>query len=270
MELRTVACEALVMAALLGTGAAAAEEPRLNVYNWSDYIAPDTIPKFEAESGIGVTYDVYDANEVLEAKLLAGRSGYDIVVPSASPFMARQNAAGVYRTLDKAKLSNWQDLDPRILELVAPADPGNAHGVPYPWSDTGIGYNEAQVRLALGETAPVDSLALIFDPAVAAKLAGCGISLLDTPQEVFPAVLAYLGLDPKSRDLGDLDKAFAALEKIRPYIRKFHSSQYINDLANGDLCVALGYSGDVVQARNRRARPAMRWRSSSGCRKRRR
>jgi putrescine transport system substrate-binding protein len=183
--------------------------------------------------------------------LLAGRSGYDIVVPSASPFMARQIAAGAYRALDKARLPDWHNLDPRILELVAPADPGNAHGVPYLWSDTGIGYNEAQVHLALGEAAPVDSLALIFDPAIASKLAVCGISLLDTPQEVFPAVLAYLGLDPKSRDLGDLDKALAALEKIRPYIRKFHSSQYINDLANGDLCVALGYSGDVVQARNR-------------------
>jgi putrescine transport system substrate-binding protein len=251
MELRWVTCRVLVIAALISTGAAAAEEARLNVYNWSDYIAPDTIPKFEAESGIRVTYDVYDANEVLEAKLLAGHSGYDIVVPSASPFMARQIAAKVYQTLDRAKLSNWQNLDPRVLEAVAPADPGNAHGVPYLWSDTGIGYNEAQVHSALGDAAPVDSLALIFDPALAAKLASCGISLLDTPQEVFPAVLAYLGLDPKSRDVGDLEKAFAVLEKIRPYIRKFHSSQYINDLANGDLCVVLGYSGDVVQARNR-------------------
>ena len=251
MALPSVGSSILVFAALLGAGVAAAEEPQLNVYNWSDYIAPDTIPKFETETGIKVTYDVYDANEVLEAKLLAGRSGYDVVVPSASPFMARQITAGVYRALDKARLPNWKNLDPRILELVAAADPGNAHGVPYLWSDTGIGYNETQVRAALGETAPVESLALIFDPAIAAKLAACGISLLDTPQEVFPAMLAYLGLDPKSRDLGDLDKAYAALEKIRPYIRKFHSSQYINDLANGDLCAVLGYSGDVVQARNR-------------------
>jgi putrescine transport system substrate-binding protein len=241
----------MAAAVIAASPATAAEEPSLNVYNWSDYIAPDTIPKFEAESGIKVTYDVYDGNEVLEAKLLSGRSGYDIVVPSASPFMARQIAANVYRMLDKARLPNWRNLDPHILELVAAADPGNAHGVPYLWSDTGIGYNEAQMRAALGDAAPVDSLALIFDPAVAKKLAPCGVSLLDTPQEVFPAALAYLGLDPKSRDLGDLDKAFTALEKIRPYIRKFHSSQYINDLANGDLCVALGYSGDVVQARNR-------------------
>ena len=251
MALPSVGCLILAFVALLGAGVAAAEEPQLNVYNWSDYIAPDTIPKFETETGIKVTYDVYDANEVLEAKLLAGQSGYDVVVPSASPFMARQITAGVYRALDKARLPNWKNLDPRILELVAAADPGNAHGVPYLWSDTGIGYNETQVRSALGETAPVESLALIFDPAIAAKLAPCGISLLDTPQEVFPAMLAYLGLDPKSRDLGDLDKAYAALEKIRPYIRKFHSSQYINDLANGDLCAVLGYSGDVVQARNR-------------------
>jgi putrescine transport system substrate-binding protein len=238
-------------AAALAVSPAGAEDAHLNVYNWSDYIAPDTIPKFEAESGIKVTYDVYDGNEVLEAKLLTGRSGYDIVVPSASPFMARQIAAKVYRVLDREKLTEWRNLDPRILALVAAADPGNAHGAPYLWSDTGIGYNEAQLRAALGDAAPVDSLALIFDPAIAEKLASCGISLLDTPQEVFPAALAYLGLDPKSRDIGDLDKALAVLQKIRPHIRKFHSSQYINDLANGDLCVALGYSGDVVQARNR-------------------
>jgi len=240
-----------VFAAMIAASPAAGDEPRLNIYNWSDYIAPDTIPKFEAETGIKITYDVYDGNEVLEAKLLAGNSGYDVVVPSASPFMARQIAAGVYRTLDKAKLPNWRNLDPKILELVAGADPDNAHGVPYLWSDTGVGFNEKQVLSALGEEALVDSLAVILDPANARKLAACGISLLDTPQEVFPATLAYLGLDPKSRDLGDLEKAFGALEKIRPHIRKFHSSQYINDLAGGDLCVSLGYSGDVIQARNR-------------------
>jgi len=240
-----------VLAAMIAASPAAGDEPWLNVYNWSDYIAPDTIPKFEAETGIKITYDVYDGNEVLEAKLLAGNSGYDLVVPSASPFMTRQIAAGVYRALDKAKLSNWRNLDPKILELVAGADPDNAHGVPYLWSDTGVGFNEKQVLSALGEEALVDSLAVILDPANARKLAACGISLLDTPQEVFPATLAYLGLDPKSRDLGDLEKAFGALEKIRPHIRKFHSSQYINDLAGGDLCVSLGYSGDVIQARNR-------------------
>jgi putrescine transport system substrate-binding protein len=251
MSLRSVVRRVFVFAAMLGAGGAAAEEPRLSIYNWSDYIAPDTIPKFTAETGIKVTYDVYDGNEVLEAKLLTGRSGYDIVVPSASPFMARQIAGGVYRALDRSKLSNWPNLDPSILELVAPADPGNAHGVPYLWSFTGIGVNETKLSAALGGTALTDNLALIFDPAVVARLAACGISLLDTPQEVFPAALAYLGLDPQSRSLGDLDKALSALEKIRPHIRKFHSSQYINDLANGDVCVAFGYSGDVVQARDR-------------------
>src|SRR2546421_4782089 len=148
---------ALACIAVFGAGVANADEPRLNVYNWSDYIAPDTIPKFEAESGIKVTYDVYDGNEVLEAKLLSGRSGYDIVVPSASPFMARQIAAKAYRVLDKSKLGNWNNLDPQILELVAAADPGNRHGAPYLWSDTGIGYNEVQLRAALGSAAPVDS-----------------------------------------------------------------------------------------------------------------
>ncbi|HXC88579.1 MAG TPA: polyamine ABC transporter substrate-binding protein [Stellaceae bacterium] len=240
---------ALVIAA--APGIANAEAPVLHVYNWSDYIAPKTIANFARETGIRVTYDVYDSNEVLEAKLFAGQSGYDVVVPSASPFMARQIAAGVYQPLDRGKLSGWKNLDPKILALVAAADPGNAHGVPYLWSVTGLGYNRAMVRGALGDHAPADSWALLFDPANAQKLASCGISLLDTPQEVVPATLAYLGLDPKSRDPGDLNRAMSALEKIRPYIRKFHSSEYINDLANGDLCLSLGYSGDVVMARNR-------------------
>src|SRR6202045_728203 len=201
-----------LLAAVITASPAGAAEPRGNRYNWSDYIAPGTIPRFEAETGIKVTYDVYDGNEVLEAKLLSGRSGYDVVVPSASPFMARQIAAGVYRVLDKSKLPGWRNLDPHFLEVVSAADPDNAHGAPYLWSGTGIGYNERQGRAALGETAPVDSLGLIFDPTIAGTLAPCGISLLDTPPGVFPAALAYLRLDPKSRDLGDLDKAFAGLE----------------------------------------------------------
>src|SRR5438477_7898152 len=187
-----ILCLALVLAAvpLLAAGA---EEKRLHIYNWSDYIAPDTIANFAKETGIAVTYDVYDGNEVLEAKLLAGYSGYDLVVPSASPFMARQIKAGAYRTLDKAKLPNWKNLDPQLLALAATADPGNAHGIPYLWSVTGIGFNTATVERALGPEVPRDSLAVFFDPALAQKLAGCGIGLLDTPQEVFPAALAYLG-----------------------------------------------------------------------------
>src|SRR5437762_2161437 len=172
-----------LVALMLWPLAAEAEEPVLHVYNWSDYIAPDTIASFEKETGIAVTYDVYDGNEVLEAKLLAGHSGYDLVVPSASPFMARQIKAGAYRTLDKSKLPNWKNLDPQLLALAATADPGNAHGVPYLWSVTGIGYNTAMLDRALGPEVPRDSLALLFDPALVQRLEGCGIGLLDTPQE---------------------------------------------------------------------------------------
>jgi len=231
--------------------ARAAEAPRLHIYNWSDYIAPATIANFTKETGIAVTYDVYDGNEVLEAKLLAGRSGYDIVVPSAAPFMARQIAAGAYLPLDKAKLPNLGNLDPRMLALAETADPGNRHGVPYLWSVTGLGYNAAMLDRALGHAVPRDTLALLFDPEIARKLARCGIVVLDTPQEVIPAALNYLGIDRNSRDIADLDRAAALIERVRPYIRRFHSSQYINDLAAGDMCLALGYSGDVIQARNR-------------------
>ncbi len=241
----------IVLAAALPAASARAEEPVLHVYNWSDYIAADTIANFEKETGIAVTYDVYDGNEVLEAKLLAGHSGYDVVVPSASPYMARQIAAGAYLALDKARLPNLKNLDPQMLALAATVDPGNAHGVPYLWSVTGIGYNAAMLDRALGPDTPRDSLELLFDPAIAAKLASCGIEMLDTPQEVIPAALTYLHLDPMSRDPADLDRAVAVIERIRPYVRRFHSSQYINDLAAGDICIALGYSGDVIQARNR-------------------
>jgi putrescine transport system substrate-binding protein len=230
---------------------AGAEEKDLNIYNWSDYIADSTVPGFETETGIKVNYDVYDSNEVLEAKLLAGRSGYDLVVPSASPYLARQAQAGVYRPIDKAKLKNYGNLDPQLLAAAANADPGNQFGVPYLWGTTGIGYNKAMVAQRLGSDAPVDSARLLFDPAIAKKLKDCGISLLDSAQEIFPAALAYLGKDPLSRDPADLQAAASAVNAIRPYVRKFHSSQYINDLANGDLCVAWGYSGDVIQARNR-------------------
>jgi putrescine transport system substrate-binding protein len=247
MLLRLLVALALSVASLR----AEAEDKVLNIYNWSDYIAPDTVPRFEKETGIEVHYDVYDSNEVLEAKLLAGGSGYDLVVPSASPYLARQAQAGVYLPIDKSKLKNYGNLDPQILAAAAKADPGNRFGVPYLWGTTGIGYNRTMVRAALGPDAPTGSAALLFDPANARKLGSCGISLLDSAQEIFPAALAYLGRDPLSRDPADLERAAAAVLAIRPYIRKFHSSEYINDLANGDLCVAWGYSGDVIQARNR-------------------
>lgn len=243
-----------LIAVLAATRPAPADESRvLNIYNWSDYIADDTVSRFEAETGIKVKYDVYDSNEMLEAKLLAGHSGYDLVVPSASPFLARQAVAGVYQKIDKTKLANYRNLDPQILAAAANADPGNQYGVPYLWGTTGIGYNPAKVQAALGKKAPTDSLKLIFDPGNAKKLGACGVSLLDTPQEIFPAALAYLGRPPLSREPQDMDRAVDALMAIRPAVRKFHSSQYINDLANGDLCAAFGYSGDMLQARNRAA-----------------
>lgn len=242
-----------VVVALAGAAgtASAQEEKVLNVYNWSDYIAEDTVANFEKETGIKVHYDVYDSNEVLEAKLLAGHSGYDVVVPSAAPYLARQATSGVYRKIDKAALKNYGNLDPQILEAAANADPGSQFGVPYMWGTTGFGYNRGQVKKALGDAAPTDSSALIFDPANAKKLAACGIELLDSAQELFPAALAYLHGDPLSRTDSDLQRAAGVILSVRPAIRKFHSSEYINDLANGDICVAWGYSGDIVQARNR-------------------
>jgi putrescine transport system substrate-binding protein len=239
--------------ALLAALPAWGEDKLLNVYNWSDYIAPDTVKNFEAATGIKVNYDVYDANETLEAKLMAGHAGYDVVVPTAMPYLAREAAAGVFLPLDKSKLKNYGNLNPEILAAAAKADPGNKFAVPYMWGTTGIGYNVAKVKAVLGDTAPVGSLKLLFDPANAKKLAACGIEVLDSAQELFPAALLYAGRDPLGRGDADVAKAVEVLTAIRPYIRKFHSSEYINDLANGDICVAFGYSGDVVQAKNRAA-----------------
>jgi putrescine transport system substrate-binding protein len=252
MQRRTfLAAAAAFAASVPSLPVAGAEEKRLHIYNWSDYIAPDTVANFTKKTGIAVSYDVYDSNEVLEAKLLAGRSGYDVVVPSASPFLARQITAGAYLPLDKAKLPNLGNLDPHMLALAANADPGNRYGVPYLWSVTGLGCNAALLDRALAPDTPRDSLALVFDPEIAARLDRIGIEIIDTPQEVVPAALTWLGIGHGSRDRADLDRAASLLERVRPYIRRFHSSQYINDLAAGDIGLALGYSGDVIQARNR-------------------
>ena len=231
--------------------ARAAEEKVLNVYNWSDYIAPDTLQKFTAETGIKVNYDVYDSNEVLAAKLQAGDSGYDVVFPSASPFLAQQVKAGLYREIDRSQIPNWSGLDPAVLKILAVADPSNAHAVPYMISATGIGFNIDKVKALLPPGTKLDSWSLLFDPAILAKLKGCVVTFLDTPTEVFPAALAYLGKDPTSQSLDDLAAAAAVASKARPYLKYIHSSKYINDLANGDICLAHGFVGDLVQARNR-------------------
>ena len=231
--------------------AASAEEKILNVFNWSDYIDPQVIEDFQKETGIKVSYDVFDSNEVLETKLLTGNSGYDLVVPSAY-FLERQIKAGVFGKLDKAKLTNLANLDPDIVQRAAGHDPGGQYGVVYMWGTTGIGYNADKVK-AIMPNAPVDSWNLVFDPAVISKFKGCGVSVLEDPTDMVATMLLYLGKDPNSESEADLKLAEERLLAIRPYIRLITSSQYIEALANGEICIAVGYSGDVLQARDRAA-----------------
>ncbi|GIX36534.1 MAG: putrescine-binding periplasmic protein [Lysobacteraceae bacterium] len=222
----------------------------VNFYNWSDYIGEDTLERFTAETGIQVTYDVFDSNETLEAKLVAGHSGYDLVVPSLS-FLGRQIKAGVFQPIDRSRLSHYGNLDSALMERIAKVDPGNTYAVPYLWGTTGIGYNVEKLRQVLGDDFVVDSWKLIFDPAIMSKLAACGVAWLDTPTELVPIALNYLGEDPNSFDEAVIEKAATLMQGVREHVRYFHSSQYINDLANGDICVAVGWSGDVFQARDR-------------------
>ena len=242
----------LALAAAVSSSAAMAGG-ELRIYNWSDYIAEDTIANFEQETGIKVTYDVFDSNEILEAKMLAGSSGFDLVVPSSN-FLGRQIQVGVFDKLDKSQLANLGNMDPKLMGQLQKVDPDNAHAVPYMWGTTGIGYNVAKVEEVLGTDAPVDSWDLIFDPANLEKLQSCGVTLLDSPDEVIPIVLQYLGKDPNSKDPADYKRnaeAAELLKKIRPYIKQFHSSSYISELADGETCVAMGWSGDVMQAAGR-------------------
>ena len=232
-------------------GAAAQEEKILHVFNWSDYIAEDTVPNFEKQSGIKVTYDVFDSNDVLETRLLAGNSGFDLVVPSAS-FLERQIKAGVFQKIDKSQIPNLKNMDPDIMSRVGLHDPNNEYAVPYLWGTTGIGYNEDKIKKILGDAKP-DSWNYIYDPKLVAKFKDCGLSLLDAPDEILKTVLAWMGRDPNSQKEDDLKAAEAKLMPIRPFVRKIHSSQYIDDLANGDLCIAVGWSGDILQARDRAA-----------------
>ncbi|MBL8261401.1 MAG: extracellular solute-binding protein [Xanthomonadaceae bacterium] len=224
-------------------------EKVVNMYNWSDYIAEDTIPNFTKQSGIKVVYDVMDANETLEAKVMQGSTGYDIVVPSLQ-FLARQIKAGVYQPIDRAKLPNYKNLDPELMAIIAKNDPDNTYGVPYLYGFTGIGYNVDKVKAALGDV-PVDSWDLVFKPELASKLKGCGIMALDTPTELVPIALNYIGENPNSQDPAVIAKAAPLLKVLNANIRNFHSSEYVNALAAGDACVVVGWSGDVFQARDR-------------------
>lgn len=234
------------------TVAAGAQDRVVNIYNWSDYIDDSILTDFTAETGIKVVYDVFDSNEVLETKLLAGGTGYDIVVPTGT-FLANQIKAGVFQKLDKSKLPNLANMDPVIMKGLEKYDPGNEYAINYMWGTTGIGINVDMVKERLGDGAELDTWKLIFDPETAAKLKDCGIFMLDAPTETLPAAKNYIGLDPDAKDQESIDKAKAALLAIRPDILKFHSSEYINALANGDACMAMGWSGDVLQARDRAA-----------------
>ena len=234
-------------AALIATSATAEE---VRVYNWSDYIDEALLEKFEAETGIDLVYDVFDSNEVLETKMLAGGSGYDVVVPSGT-FLQRQISAGAFQPLDKSKLPNIENLWDVIEKRTDQYDPGNKHAINYMWGTTGLGVNVGKVTEVLGEDAPMASLDLIFDPANMEKLAECGVHFLDAPVELIPAALKYIGEDPDSHDPEVIAKAEPVLAAVRPYVQKFHSSEYVNALANGDICVAFGWSGDILQARDR-------------------
>jgi putrescine transport system substrate-binding protein len=237
-------------ALLLGAGAALAQERVVNVYNWTDYVDPKVLEDFSKDTGIRVVYDMYDNNEIVETKLLAGRSGYDVVVPSG-PFLARLIKAGVFLPLDRSKLPNAASIWPDIASRLATHDPGNRFAVNYMWGTTGIGINIKKVQERLGTALPLNSWDLVMKPEFSNKLKDCGIYMLDAPEDLFPGTLNYLGINPDSKTEADLRKAGDALFRIRGNIRKFHSSEYINALANGDICMAVGYSGDILQAKKR-------------------
>ncbi|MFV0512317.1 MAG: polyamine ABC transporter substrate-binding protein [Jhaorihella sp.] len=242
----------LTVTAILALGGAAAVAEEVRVYNWSDYIDESLLEKFEAETGLDLIYDVFDSNEVLETKMLAGGSGYDVVVPSGT-FLQRQIQAGAFQKLDMSKLSNIGNMWDVVTKRTEQYDPGNAYSINYMWGTTGIGVNVGKVSEILGEDAPINSLDLVFKPENMEKLAACGVHFLDAPAEMIPMALKYLGEDPDSHDPDVIARAEGVFTPVRPYIQKFHSSEYINALANGDICVAVGWSGDILQARDRAA-----------------
>jgi putrescine transport system substrate-binding protein len=234
----------------LSASSAGAEERKVNFYNWSNYMAPGVLEDFTRETGIKVVYDTFDANETLETRLLAGKSGYDVVVPTAY-FLQRQIKAGVFQKLDKSKLPNLVNAWPALTERLAVYDPGNQYAANYMWGTTGIGYNVKMAQKVLGADARIDSWDIVFKPENLAKFRDCGVHMLDSADDIFPAALSYLGLDPNSTRLDDLEKAAELLVKIRPSVRKFHSSEYLSALATGEICLVVGWSGDILQARSR-------------------
>ena len=242
--------KALFAGAVLMAAASVQAAPTVHIYNWSDYIGETTLADFEKTTGIKPVYDVFDSNETLEGKLLAGRTGYDVVVPS-NHFLGKQIKAGAFQKLDKAQLPNYSNLDPALLKRLQKNDPGNQYAVPYLWGTNGIGYNVEKLK-ALGID-KIDSWAMLFEPENIKKLSSCGVAFLDSADEMLPAVLNYMGLDPNSQNPQDYKKAEAKMMAVRPYVTYFNSSKYISDLANGDICVAAGFSGDVFQARARAA-----------------
>jgi putrescine transport system substrate-binding protein len=242
----------LTTTATIALGAFAAQAQEVRVYNWSDYIDEELLTKFEADTGIKLIYDVFDSNEVLETKMLAGGSGYDVVVPTGT-FLQRQIQAGAFQKLDLSKLPNHQNMWDVVSSRTEQYDPENAYSINYMWGTTGIGANVGKVKELLGEDAPLDSLELVLNPDNMAKLGDCGVHFLDAPTEMIPMALKYIGEDPNSHDPDVIAKVEPVLMAIRPYIQKFHSSEYINALANGDICVAVGWSGDILQARDRAA-----------------
>ncbi|MBN9031053.1 MAG: spermidine/putrescine ABC transporter substrate-binding protein PotF [Rhizobiales bacterium 63-7] len=244
LRMTAAACCSVIL-----SGPVLAQEKVVHVYNWSDYIDSSILEDFTKETGIKVVYDVFDSNELLETKLLAGGSGYDVVVPTA-PFLARQIQAGVFQKLDKSKLPNLSNMWPEVMERLAKYDPGNEYAVNYMWGTTGIGYNVEKVKAALGDV-PVDSWDILFKPENAEKLKACGINILDASDETFAIAMNYIGKNPDSKETADLEAGGEVYAKIRPNVKTFNSSAYIDELANGDSCISIGWSGDVLQAKNR-------------------
>ena len=243
---------AIAAALTLLSASVRAEQRVVNFYNWSNYMAPDVLEAFTKETGIKVVYDTFDANETLETRLMAGKSGYDVVVPTAY-FLQRQIKANIFQKLDKSRLPNLANAWPMVTKHLATYDPGNLYAANYMWGTTGIGYNVAKVKQILGADAKIDSWDIVFKPENLAKFRDCGVHMLDSADDIFPAALNYLGLDPNSTKQADLEKAAEVVAKVRPFVRKFHSSEYLSALATGEICFVVGWSGDIMQARARAA-----------------